>query len=82
MNPFELPASGKSADWLIFAAMLMAMGIPVFCFVIWLLVVRKSGKKRRRKKLKHRHHRQVNPTLAETGGLPPRRDPGEPPRGI
>ncbi|MGO8766710.1 MAG: hypothetical protein ACLQSR_16430 [Limisphaerales bacterium] len=31
---------------------------------------------------RHRHgHRPVNPTLAETGGLPPRRPPDEPPPG-
>ena len=80
MNPFDLPtSSSQSSDWLIFAAMLMAMGIPVFCFVIWLLVFRQPAKKHR--KHRKRHHRQINPTLAQTGGLPPLRRPDETPRG-
>jgi hypothetical protein len=83
MNPFYLPASGSPAtDWLVFAAMLLAMGIPVFCFVLWLLVLRSGAKKKRRRKHKHRHRRQVNPTLADTGGLPPKRDPDEAPPGV
>jgi hypothetical protein len=36
----------------------------------------RSGKKRRRKL--RRAHRPVNPTLAETGGLPPMRDENAP----
>jgi hypothetical protein len=80
MNPFDHQSSVGSSDWLIFAAMLMAMGIPVLCFVIWLLVFRQPGKKRS-KHHKHRHHRPLNPTLAQTGGLPPLRDPNQPPPG-
>ena len=37
-----------------------------------------SGKRRRRRRHSGRHHRPRNPTLAETGGLPPIR-PEEPP---
>jgi hypothetical protein len=80
MNPFDLPSSSGSSDWLIFVALLLAMGIPVFCFVIWLLVFRQPGKKRHRHR-KHRHRRRANPTLAQTGGLPPQRDPNQPPPG-
>ena len=37
-------------------------------------------KKRRRHKRRRRDHRKRNPTLSETGGLPPKKedDPGEP----
>jgi hypothetical protein len=37
-------------------------------------------KKRRRHKRRRRDHRKRNPTLSETGGLPPKNDdtPGEP----
>jgi hypothetical protein len=37
-------------------------------------------KKRRRNKRRRRDHRKRNPTLSETGGLPPKKedDPGEP----
>ena len=80
MNPFELPSSSVSADWLYFLAILIAIGIGIACFVLWLFISRKSGKKKR--KHRHRRHRQVNPTLAQTGGLPPLRQPGEPPKGV
>jgi hypothetical protein len=80
-NPFDLPTNNASSDWLPFAAILLAVGIGIACFVIWLFVIRKSGKKRR-KHHKRRHNRQHNPTLAETGGLPPVRDPNQPPRGV
>ncbi len=79
MNPFELPANSTSADWLYFMAMLLAIGIGVACFITWFFVLRKSGKKKRKRH--NRHHRRVNPTLAQTGGLPPPRQPGEPPKG-
>jgi len=79
-NPFAMPTASTSADWLIFAAMLLAMCLPVAAFVVWLLVRKKSAKHRR--KQRKRHHRQLNPTLAQTGGLPPIRPPGEPPHGV
>ena len=80
-NPFELPTNSVSSDWLVFVAILLSVGIGIACFIIWLFVFRKSSKKRR-KRQKRRHNRQHNPTLAETGGLPPLRDPNQPPRGV
>ena len=81
MNPFALPTTGKTADWLIFAAMLLAIGLGIAGVVIWIVVFRGKSKKKRRKR-RQRHQRQHNPTLAETGGLPPRRDPNLPPPGL
>lgn len=81
MNPFELPTNNASSDWLIFVAILLAVGIGIACFIIWLFLFRKS-KKRRRKDNRRRHHRKLNPTLAQTGGLPPIRDANQPPRGV
>ena len=78
-NPFALPATGKSADWLIFAVMILTIGIAIAIVVVWMTVYRPKNKKKRRKQ--RRHHRQHNPTLAQTGGLPPMRDPDEPPPG-
>jgi uncharacterized membrane protein YciS (DUF1049 family) len=78
-NPFELPTNHASSDWLIFVAILLAVGIGIACFIIWIFLFRKSSKKHRRRQ--KRHHRQHNPTLAQTGGLPPIRDPNQPPRG-
>jgi hypothetical protein len=81
MNPFELPTNSASADWLIFVAILLAIGIGIACFIIWLFLFRKSGKKKHKHGKRRRHHRKLNPTLAETGGLPPAREPNQPPRG-
>ena len=43
-------------------------------------VIVKTGRSGRKRKVR-RHHRPRNPTLAETGGLPPPRPDGTPPRG-
>jgi hypothetical protein len=34
-----------------------------------------GGHRRKRKRVRRRDHRQRNPTLSQTGGLPPPRDP-------
>ena len=81
MNPFALPTTGNTTDWLIFAATLLAIGLLIAGVVIWIAVFRGKSKKKRRKR-RQRHQRQHNPTLAETGGLPPRRDPNLPPPGL
>jgi hypothetical protein len=44
--------------------------VAVFCWVIFF-------QKKRRRKRKHRGHERVKPTLAQVGGLPPVRKPGE-----
>jgi hypothetical protein len=54
----------------------------VACFAVWLFAFHQPGKKHHKRRKRRRHHRQVNPTLAQTGGLPPPRQPGEPPRGV
>jgi dolichyl-phosphate-mannose--protein O-mannosyl transferase len=60
------------------------IGILLFFFVVaagviaWRQSAKTSGRKRKRK---HRHHRPTNPTLAQLGGLPPKRDPNQPPPG-
>ena len=81
MNPFDLPATGKTSDWLIFGAMLLAIALPVGGFMIWWALFRKKSKKQRRKR-RQRHSRQRNPTRAQTGGLPPKREPDQPPAGL
>ena len=77
---FSLPTSGKSADWVLFAVMVLAIGLAIGLVAVWAVVYRPKSKKRKRKQRK-RHHRQHNPTLAEKGGLPPLRAPNEPPPG-
>jgi hypothetical protein len=80
MGALDMQSSSASSEWLIFIAILLAVGIGIACFITWLFIFRKSGKKRRKRM--GRHHRKINPTLAETGGLPPPREPSQPPRGI
>jgi hypothetical protein len=75
-----MPSSDSTADWLIFLAILLAVGIGITCFIVWFVLLRKSGGQRKRRR--QRKHRHVNPTLAQTGGLPPVRNPGQPPRGV
>ena len=77
---FDMQTSGVAADWMIFVAILVTVGIAIACFIIWLFMFRKTKKRRKRKDGRH-HHRKLNPTLAQTGGLPPQRAPDQPPRG-
>jgi len=79
MNLFDTPSNGQSSDWLMFLMMLLAIGIGVAIVALW-VVFRPKDKKKRRKHHR-RHHRQQNPTLAQTGGLPPARDPNQAPPG-
>ena len=80
MSRFYLPtADSPFIDWLIFAAFLLPVCLVIAGFVVWLLVLRGGSSRHRRRK--RRHHRPTNPTLAQTGGLPPKRDPNQPPPG-
>jgi len=78
---FSLPSAGHSADWLMFIIMVLAIGLGIGIVAIWAIVFR-TKKKKAKRKLRRRHHHQHNPTLAEKGGLPPRRDPNRPPTGL
>ena len=79
---FSLPENNVKGDWLIFLVMLVAIGIAVGFVVVWTVIYRPKNKKKRRAKQRRRHRRQHNPTLAQTGGLPPLRDPNQPPHGL
>ena len=76
-----MTSNSASAQWLIFLAILLAIGLGITCFLVWLYVIRKYGKRKRKHRRRSKHN-QINPTLAQTGGLPPPRKPGEPPRGM
>ncbi len=78
---FALPNNGQKGEWLVFLTMVLAVGLTVGVVLIWLKVYRPKKKKVKHHRRK-RHHRQHNPTLAETGGLPPVRDPNQPPSGL
>ena len=82
MNNDTLPAPGLADFFIVTGAIMLAALIAL----IWLSFFRKKrthlhrhrhrhhGKKRRR-----REHRLLNPTLAQTGGLPPIRTEEKPP---
>jgi len=79
-NSFDLSNPGVSSDWLVFLVILIPVVFIVGGFVVWLMFF-KTEKKHHRKSNRRRKHRQINPTLAQTGGLPPLRRPDEPPHG-
>ncbi len=64
-------------QWLNFLAVVGCMLLGALGVLIWYVFFRK---KRKRKYKHHREKRPLNPTLAETGGLPPKRDPDLPPQ--
>jgi hypothetical protein len=68
-------------SWANFLAMALAILLVAIGSLIWFVIFRK---KRKRKRKHHSHEkRQLNPTLAECGGLPPKRsDPDLPPAGL
>ena len=79
MKHFYLPsASSPVIDWLIFIIFLSLVCLCIGGFFIWLKLARSNTTKRKRRR---RHHRPTNPTLAQTGGLPAKRAPNQPPPG-
>jgi hypothetical protein len=76
MEPFDLSTSVRTTQWLVYMGILLVFGFALAVFVIWFTLFRKSVKKRRRKR-RHRHRHHKNPTLAESGGLPPVREEEE-----
>ena len=80
MNLFETSSASQSTDWMFFGLMLLAIGLGITGFIVWFYVSTKANKKKRKRH--HRYHKHVNPTLAQTGGFPPVRQPNEPPKGV
>jgi hypothetical protein len=79
MKYLYLPSADSPViEWLGLIGFLLLMFLAVGGVVVWLKVLRVNKGKRKRKK---RHHRHTNPTLAQTSGLPPKRDPNVPPPG-
>ena len=64
-----------TATWVDFFIMAGVFALIAIGALIWVVYFRKRGR-RRRHKPRHRHERRpANPTLAQTGGLPPARPP-------
>jgi uncharacterized iron-regulated membrane protein len=81
MKSIDMQSSGETGQWLLFFGALAILAIGLTGFVLWIFLFRKPGSHRHQKRSRRREHRKVNPTLAETGGLPPVREPNQPPRG-
>ena len=79
MKRLFLPSADSPVlQWLGFILFLLLLFVCLGGLVVWITTIRKGKSKRKRR---HRHHRPINPTLAQTGGLPPKRGPDEPPPG-
>jgi len=80
MDDYALPAVGRlTPEWIDFFIMLGSFLLVAAGALIWLFFIRKPGK-RRRKRRHHQEHHLPNPTLAQSGGLPPIRKEEKPPR--
>jgi hypothetical protein len=77
-NAFLPSADSPVLEWLGFGLFLLLLSLSLGGFVVWLKTAKSNRAKRKKK---HRHHRPTNPTLAQTGGLPPKRDANMPPPG-
>ena len=74
-----LPAVGPmTTTWVDFFIMAGVFVLIAIGALIWVFYFRKKGRKHRHKHRHHRERRSVNPTLAQTGGLPPPRPPESP----
>jgi len=67
-----------TAAWIDFFIMLGVFALIAIASLIWVVYFRKRGRKHRRKHRHPREQRATNPTLAETGGLPPTRQSESP----
>jgi hypothetical protein len=77
MNPVVLSMlTPAETQWLDFSVFFGAFALVAIATLVWYFRIR-NRKIRRRKH--HRHHRQIKPTLAQTGGLPPVRKTENPP---
>jgi hypothetical protein len=78
----ELPATNSlSPAWSDIFAVLGAILLVVAGTFIWAVFFRKKTKSRSRRgrhRGRHREHHPVNPTLAQSGGLPPVRQEEKP----
>ena len=58
--------------------LIIIAGLVVAGTVAWWFLAKHSANQSKRKRKRHSHRRKANPTLDQTGGLPPPRDPAAP----
>lgn len=66
-------------QWLNFLAMGVALILGVLGVLIWAIMFRKKRRRKQHKRRERRGERKANPTLAESGGLPPPRSSAKTP---
>ena len=72
MNNDLPPVGNFSPAWVDFFIVLGVIALVTIGAFIWAVVFHNNAKPRRKRR--RRHRRQINPTLAQTGGLPPVRE--------
>lgn len=79
MKRLFLPSADSPVlQWMGLIVFFLLLFVCLGGIIAWYQTGRSTRAKRKRK---HRHRRPTNPTLAQTGGLPPKRDPNQPPPG-
>jgi membrane protein implicated in regulation of membrane protease activity len=74
MNPVAtiLAAFEPLPQWANFLAIFAVIVLSAFAVFLWAVMFRR--KRKRKYHRQHREQRKLNPTLAESGGLPPPRE--------
>jgi hypothetical protein len=70
-----LPVGRMTPVWVDFFIMTGILLLLAIGLLVWSVYFRKRGRKRRRRYRGRHDRRSANPTLAQTGGLPPVRHP-------
>ena len=73
-----LAAFAPLPQWAYFLALFAVIVLSAFGVFLWAVLFRKTKRKRKHRSRQRHEERQLNPTLAETGGLPPVRDEKNP----
>ena len=76
----NLPSPGSWFQDVFGVLIIILASLIIAGIVVWWFLSKHSTAKssRKRKRKRHSHRRKPNPTMAQTGGLPPPRDPEAP----
>ena len=76
----NLPSPGSWFQDVFGILIIVLASLIIAGVVVWWFLAKNSAAKgsRKRKRKRNSHRRKANPTLAQTGGLPPTRDPEAP----
>jgi len=76
MNPCDifLAITGPLPEWFDFLIMTLAILVVALASLIFFLIFRPRPRHRKHRQHHPREPRKLNPTLAQTGGLPPLRE--------